>query len=357
MYILQLQGFCQTRYDRLNLCIISVVLTQRSRNNRRRRKTAPTVEQARAFCECAKHGNYGLAAEAMGHDDRVAIIRLVSRFADALGQGKLVRADSRGNVSVTPEGEAALPIARRFVNAADALVVRSRPIRFSAYPGVTIQVLRSYPQLLSHRPPVALTGISEQSRRDGGRALVSGLIANELDLVVAPEGLTGEEIVGDLLYGWSLRVLSAGTDERTELLRECEFVTPDDLLGFSVGAAPVGHRSRLMLDSLCAKHGVALDFALESASQELLREFVKVNPSHVAVLPDDAFGELNPELGPLLTTSDGEPWGSAYFLYRRAPSAVRDEHDEEVERLAQLLIEYVLPEAHQMGPGTVGGRS
>jgi DNA-binding transcriptional LysR family regulator len=300
---------------------------------RHARATNPTVEQARAFCSCASSGSYRGGAEVLGYQAHVAVIRLVQRFTQALGRGRLLAADPRGYVRLTPAGWEVLPVARRFVDAAEALREGHAGVRFSAYPSIAGQVVAACSDLLERNPPLILHQVSESSRGDGGRGLVRDVQGYALDIAIAPAGLGGIGVEEAPLYRWTLRVL---LPEGNPLVSRTS-VTPGELKDFEVAAAPIGHQSRQLLDSLCAREGQRIPIALESASQEVLRELVRASPFHAAVLPDDAFGARNPNLGPALTGVDGQPWGGVYSVYHRAIADPDDRHEVCVADIAETI--------------------
>lgn len=294
-----------------------------------------TVEQARAFCHVADAGSYKAAADRIGVDHHRSLIGIVKRFGNAIGAPPLVTASSRGEVRLTIAGTEVLPLARRFVTSATALERRRASIRFSAYPSIARRIIAVCPELLSTETPLVLTDVSEQSRREGGHALVREVEEHVLDLAIAPSGLGTMLLVEEPLYDWTLRVLlpAGGPCD----LAGRATVTPRQLLPYAVAAAPRGHHSRTLFDGLCAREQTHIDVALESASQELLRDLSEVSLNHTAVVPDDAFGTPDEHLGPALTGADGSHWGGAYSLYRRTDGAQDEERAEAIRLTADTI--------------------
>ena len=278
----------------------------------------PTIDQAKAFCEVADNRSYVRAGERL-EQTRMSVIRLVGRFAESVERGELFTPSRRGEVDLTAAGRELLPAARRFVAAADALTDNRAEIRFSAYPSIVQQVMTRCPDLLEAEVPMLLVDVSEESRGDGGRGLVSAVSSGRLDLVAAPSRLLSHkelEIEGLqelFLYSWQLRVVvpeGHGFEAKDAL-------APAQLAGLQIGAAPAGHRSRALLEAAFAAAGTGLEVALESDSPEMLHSVARHSNLHVAIIPDDSFGASDEGLGPSLTDGSRRCMGGDYSLYLR----------------------------------------
>jgi DNA-binding transcriptional LysR family regulator len=280
----------------------------------------PTVEQVRAFCAVADSRSYSAAGRALGKH-RVAINRLVARFTDVVGQGILVHASTAGHATLTPQGDEVLGAARRFLAAADALLQQRPAVRFSAYPSIAQRVVAGAPELLSDEFPVEFVEVAERVRHDGGRRLVADVAAGHLDLAVAPAGQAVLGVAEEVSYSWALRVVFPGQAFGPVRLR----VRPAELIPYRLLATPVGHRSRDLLASAFEADGLPLDLAVESESQELLRDIALHSYRHAAVLPDDAFGAPNARMGPQLVTSASAVYGGTYSIYSRSDEAAGGE--------------------------------
>jgi len=296
-----------------------------------------TIEQARAFCEVARSSTYAAAADRLAPDraargqSHVRVIRLIGRFAAALGHRprELVHTDNRGGVTLTALGLEVLPLARRLVDAADALQVEQRAVRFSTYPSIAGQVVAACPELLDAEVPLLLTDVSEVARRDGGAQLVRDVADGILDIAVAPASLGVAGVEERLLYRWSLCCLPPG--RRGSLEEEAATIRPADMQRFAIAAAPSGHRSREALERAFADDDVRLVVAVESSSQELLRDLAAHSSRHVAVVPDDAFGSRLPDAGqpggtPRIVSRSTPWWGGDYALYWRAADHPASDH-------------------------------
>lgn len=289
-------------------------------SQRRSRALEPTVDQARAFCAVAAASSYKEAAERMQLGEYVSLIRLVGRFTRALEQGPLVEHEAKGRIRLTPAGRRALSVAQRFVEAADDLKKLEPEIRFSAYPTIAGRLAARCPQLLEQQVPLVLKNISEANRQDGGWKLVHDVASGRLDMAIAPAHLREERVIERVLYSWRLRVIfpRRRAGDATRRLREQDEVTPADIAAYRIAAAPLGHKSRELLEDAFAMANVDLRVALESPNQELLRAVARGGRQHVAVIPDDAFDSVDVKKAPVLHVEGwDEPLGGEYALYTR----------------------------------------
>lgn len=284
------------------------------------RSPRPTVEQARAFCAVADASSYKDAAENLDLDEHVTLIRLISRFTKTLGLGRLIEPESKGRVRLTATGRRVLPAAKGFIESAGELIELRPEIRFSAYPTIAGRMAKRCPQLLEQDVPLVLKNISEANRQDGGWRLVHDVAGGRLDMAIAPAHLEEERLTERLLYSWRLRMIfpGDGADERALEMRERKSLTPADIEGFRIAAAPSGHKSRELLREAFAIANVDLKVALESPNQELLRAVALGGTKYVAVIPDDAFDEPDVATAPYLQV-DGldRHFGGEYALYVR----------------------------------------
>jgi len=314
---------------------------------RKTRSTGPTFEQAQAFCAVADASSYREAAKRLGLDEHVTLIRLVSRFTKTLGHGRLLEADSKDGVRLTPTGRRVLPVARGFM--ASALELREvRPeIRFSAYPTIAGWLAVRCPDLLEQDVPLVLQNISEANRQDGGWKLVHDVAAGRLDMAIAPAELEAEQLTERRLYKWNLRAIFPGerTDPTTRKLRKEGHVVPADLVDYRIAVAPIGHRSRELLSKAFEMDDVALGVALESPNQELLRAVAVGGNQHVAVIPDDAFGGRGNDIlsAPALRVRvSRRHFGGQYALYmrkrERLPEEELSEQDRAISEAAERLV-------------------
>jgi DNA-binding transcriptional LysR family regulator len=311
------------------------------------RRPAPTLDQARAFVAVAASGTYREAARKLGFgDDHVPVIRLVARFTDVVALGKLVSASRRGEVALTSPGLRVLPAAQRMVQAAEALSHIHDEIRFSSYPAIAGRLVAAAPDLLEADEQLVFHDVSEHNRADGGIGLVERTTIGELDIVVAPTGLS--ERVADVgireeeVYSWRLEVVLPG-GSLNELHRRA-VVRPRRLARYRIVCAPVGHKSRELLERVFAEDGVLLDVATESANQEVLFHIAVNSTTLAAVLPSDSFaqrthGKEPDRLGPELAAPGYHPRGhySVYSLWPRDPQQPT-EREQAVDRLVARVV-------------------
>jgi len=318
-----------------------------SRDDRTSESVLPTVDQARAFCAVADSGSYSEAGRDL-QKHRVAVNRLVGRFSDAVNQGVLVHASTAGHATLTPHGYEILGAARRFLAAADALQQRRAAVRFSAYPSIAQRVVARAPALLGDALPLDFVAVAARARHDGGRQLVADVAAGRLDLVVAPAGQTVPGISEVRAYRWSLRVVLPGQSFRSVPPK----VSPAGLTQYRLVATPLRHRSRELLADAFQDDGVPLALAVESESQELLRDIALNSHRHAAVLPDDAFGAPNTQMGPQLATANAPVYGGTYSVYSRSDDTARDEASTDprgqlITEVAQRVQAALAPESSE----------
>jgi DNA-binding transcriptional LysR family regulator len=302
-------------------------------NPRPTRSPTYTVDQARAFCAVAEAASYKEAAKQLGLREHVTLVRLVSRFSKALGFGRLLESEAGGKVRLTSAGTRVLPAARGFVNSADELAVIRPEIRFSAYPTITARMAQLCPGLLEQEVPLVLKNISEANRQDGGWTLVHDVAAGRLDMAIAPAKLPEESLIERRVYSWRLRVIlprtgTGGIDGKHNVaaLRERQWVTPQDIVGFRIAVAPLGHKSRSLLHDAFAMANLDLNVALESPNQELLRAVADGGKQFVAVIPGDAFPRKLLRHAPYLHVKGVERhFGGSYALYMRETDLPTDE--------------------------------
>jgi DNA-binding transcriptional LysR family regulator len=321
------------------MCIISVVSSDAS-GRRPTRQSQPTIEQARAFCAVAQAGSYRRAAERLGAGEPyIWLIRLVQRFEAALRRPALLDTSVRGVVSLTASGREVLPAAERFVAAAEALIEASTAIRFSAYPSIAGRVVARNADLLDGPMPLLLCDVSEGSRQDAGTGLVHDVETGTLDLAIAPGGMATGSVTEIPLYRWRLRVLlPSGAEPHAGAT-----IAPRQLANFSLAASPRRHSSREHLEHAFASDGVPLTIAIESSSQEMLRDLAQSSTRHAAILPDDAFGPPDRSLGPALVTEDHREWGGSYALYVRHTGSTADDRAEAIAHVVETVRQSLAP--------------
>jgi DNA-binding transcriptional LysR family regulator len=310
------------------------------------RHPALTLDQAIAFVAVAEAGTYREAARLLGIANHVAVIRLVARFTAVLGLGKLVNASRRGEVKLTPLGLRLLPAVQSMVEAAEAMNNIHDEIRFSSYPAITGRLVTAAPDLLEGEERVTVYDVKEDNRADGGLRLVERIRIGELDIVIASSGLRDKLAAVELdehrLYRWQLEVVLPG-DEMHEFF-ERPSIRPAQLAAFQIICAPVGHKSRELLERAFAEDRVPLSIATESANPDVLFQMAASSKAFAAVLPSDSFIRPPAEresarLGPQLVARRYRPAGH-YSVYARKPVGEEPtERERSIERLATRVIE------------------
>lgn len=283
--------------------------------------THPTVLQAQAFISVAELGSYSAAARHL-ETDVAGTHRLVKRFQDALGIGQLVGAKG-GTASLTPTGRDVLPTARAFVANAERLQNATGAIRFAAYPSIVGQALERCGRYFDTAGAVELVDVTDRRRDNAGSGLVSDLHAGMVDVVIAPARQTAPGITESYLYTWTLRVVLPPGES------DGQPVSPDVIAGRRLACAPPGRTSRRMIEEAFAAAGVGLAVEIATTDQALLRRLPSLQPAFVALLPDDALGRPDPEIGPALTVH-GTPVQGQYSVYTRTPITDADQTAREL---------------------------
>jgi DNA-binding transcriptional LysR family regulator len=300
--------------------------------DRSRRRPGPTVEQVRAFAELVETGSFVRAADALGFASDQPLVRLMHRYAAALGRGPLVLRGKNGTVNLTPAGREAIPAAHRFLEAVQSMSETVDAIRVTGYPAIVERIVAKEPGLVESPPGLILDNVDETSRYDHGRGLVERVKDYTVDIAVAPAGLGDDEITEAELYAWQLRVILPRTAALR--MRRGAILRPSDLRDWQIVAAPRRHRSRELLERAFAEDNLELRLRVESANQHLLAAIAKTSHALAAVLPDDAFGRPDPTLGPVLAGKEGL-LGGRYAIYTRRSDGSGRAHD--VQRISEAI--------------------
>jgi DNA-binding transcriptional LysR family regulator len=315
--------------------------------------TGPTIRQARYLIAVADAGTYKKAAAlvADGANSRGAM-RLVKRFGDTIGSPEpLVSADRRGNVRLTETGRDVLPLARRVVDAADALRDAGVTPLFSSYPVIAARLIAARPELLEDGQ-LALKDVHDSNRAQGGIEIVRRVAEGNLDIAVAPSRLANRfpDLTERPLYSWGLRIALP----RDHALADVDQVSPHDLTDLRFVATPPFHRSRQLLESAFTLERLIPEILMESRDQTLLLEIAQNSQSLAAAIPDDV-SRPDGKIDPLLV-SRGQAVSGAYSVYYRAgtvgtpTSRRRTRINELVEEIVRLLGDLTLDEvADELG--------
>lgn len=288
---------------------------------RRQRRSRPTVEQVRAFVELVDTGSFERAADTLGFTSDQPVVRLMRRYAAAVGRGPLVVRGRGGGASVTPAGRETIAAARRFLEAVQAMSEDGGAVRLTGYPTIVERIIEGVPDLVEGPPGLILDHVDETTRHDHGRELVERVKDQTVDIAVAPAGLGDADLLETILYSWQLRVVLP--TEAYESVRGCKTLRPADLHRWQIVAAPRRHRSRELLEQAFADEGLELRIRVESANQRLLRAIANKSRQLAAVIPDDAFGRPDARLGPILAAGR-RPLGGSYAIYTRRTEVSQD---------------------------------
>jgi DNA-binding transcriptional LysR family regulator len=277
------------------------------------RKSAVTLDQAKALVSVARTGSFERTANELGLRWPASVFHLIGRMETTLDRGALVGPSTQGSAKLTAAGSEVLPMARALVEAYAAFSDGRHEIRISGYPSVAGRLARTISDYdgLHENIDVALYEIADQSRRDRGEGLFERATTGEIDLVVLPSDYSSPLLKSRKAYSWTLRVVLADGDPR----RERATITVSDLndLGFLV--SPLGHSSRRLFDTLARETKERPRVAMELVDQYVLEQIAREGRRYAAVIPDDAFGAPNPLMGPALVGRDRRRRGGSYSLY------------------------------------------
>jgi DNA-binding transcriptional LysR family regulator len=300
-----------------------------------------TFDQVDAFCAVCDAQSFPAAAKLPGRE-RTSLHHYVDRLERIVGERLLVRSDP---VALTPTGNVILPRARRVLEACQALLdTRSPTVRFTAYPSHIRQVATSIGQFASENPEIEVEyhNISDDLRFGEGAHLIARLGLGEFDLTIAPKGLKSDGIEETPLYEWSIRVVLP-TLEAFEGLRAADEVRLNDLRGLRALVAPPGHMSRRIFDRENENHRPPIEVAFDTAQTEVLVDVARASRDLVAIVPEDAFGRNEPNIGPrFVRKRGGRALGGAYSLYGRIQ--VDAENPTPKERAVEEISRVVLAE-------------
>ena len=247
-----------------------------------------TLQQLAYFVALVDVGSFTGAADSL----RVAqptLSRQVRALEDELGSPLVQR--GRHALTLTPAGEAVLPLARRMLADADAAraavaelvgLARGR-VRVGATPSLCVGVIADVLRTFHARHPA----ISLELAESGSQLLVTSLLHNEIDvaLVVVPaEGLDpGLELTPVLRERLSV---ASGVAEQPPSGRGSMTVR-------ELGRRPLvvprrGYDVREVTLAACAEAGVAPRFAVEGGEMDAVLRLVEAGTG-VAVVPDIVF--------------------------------------------------------------------
>jgi DNA-binding transcriptional LysR family regulator len=247
-----------------------------------------TLQQLAYFVALVEVGSFTGAADAL----RVAqptLSRQIRALEDELGSPLVQR--TRHALTLTPAGDAVLPLARRMLAdmesartaVAELVGLRSGRVRVGATPslctGVMAEVLRTFH---GHYPAVRL-----ELTESGSQLLVSSLLRNEIDIalvVVPPDGLDADLELTPVMRE-RLSVASP-VAERPPAARGS--MTVSELARRSLVVPRRGYDLREVTLAACAEAGVEPRFAVEGGEMDAILRLVEAGTG-VAVVPDIVF--------------------------------------------------------------------
>lgn len=172
-----------------------------------------TLDQLECFLAVARTGHFTRAANEV-HLAQPSLSRQIAALENDLGAKLFDRA--RGNITLSPAGEALFPVATRMLDdadrarraVADITGLRTGRLRLGATPSLCISVVAE----LLERYHSSYPGIELHVTENGSRALVDKLARGELDTALVIDGNNGRTASGlnlQHLYHEELVVVSA----------------------------------------------------------------------------------------------------------------------------------------------------
>ncbi|GAA0949854.1 LysR family transcriptional regulator [Nonomuraea longicatena] len=240
------------------------------------------LQQLAYFVAVAETRHFTQAAERM----RVAqpsLSKQIKALEDELGARLFSRA--RGNVALTPAGEALLPLARRMLadsdtarqEVAELAGLRRGRVRLGATPSLCAGLLadalarfhRDYPGIRLH--------VEEGGSRDLVRALARGQI--DLSLIIMPLQHDDPSLVTEEILHESLVVVSPSHEQSRR-----PYMRIEELRGRAMVMFRRGYDLREATLSACRQAGFEPRFAVEGGEMDAVLRFVEAGLG-VAVVP------------------------------------------------------------------------
>jgi DNA-binding transcriptional LysR family regulator len=236
-----------------------------------------TLQQLVYFVAVAKTRHFTRAAEQV-HVAQPSLSKQIHALETELGAPLFGRA--RGNVTLTPAGEALLPIAKRILSDVDTarlevgelVSLRQGRVRLGATPSLCVAVVADVLRRFHHAYP----GIRLQIQESGSRDLTRALTGGELDLaliIVPPQGADPALTVTPVLRE---RLVVAATSEapaRLSALRHTPMVMFRE-----------GYDLRETTLQACRRAGFEPRLAVEGGEMDAVLRFVEAGLG-VAVVP------------------------------------------------------------------------
>lgn len=248
---------------------------------------AVTLQQLMYFVAVADVRSFTRAADQVGVA-QPTLSRALRALEDELGAPLLNRG---GAVTLTPAGDAVLPLARRMLADADMVHttvaemvgLRSGRVRVGATPSLCIGVLADVLRVFHSRHPEIAVELAE----DGSQPLVSSLVRNELDValvIVPPDGVDPALHSAPLLR----ERLSVASPRARRPLTGRGSVTVAELARHDLVMVRKGYDLREVTLRAYAVAGVAPRIAVEGGQMDAVLRMVEAGTG-VAVVPDLVF--------------------------------------------------------------------
>lgn len=244
------------------------------------------LEQLRSFLEVAHLGHFTRAAESL-HLAQPSLSRQISTLERDLGSELFHRA--RGHISLTPAGEALLPLARRMLADADTVRremaelagLRSGRVRLGATPSLCVSLVAEAVGTFHAAHP----GIDLQLTERGSRDLVDALVGGTLDLALLTSSPTTRPPTDALtrtpLLTEELVVVTAAAGTSTP---SGDTITLESLAGLPQIAFPLSYDLRATADAAFLEAGLSPSVVLEGAEMDSALRLVE-NGLGVAIVP------------------------------------------------------------------------
>ncbi|NUR87158.1 MAG: LysR family transcriptional regulator [Nonomuraea sp.] len=240
------------------------------------------LQQLAYFVAVAETRHFTQAAERM----RVAqpsLSKQIKALESDLGAPLFSRA--RGNVTLTPAGEALLPLARRMLADADTarqevaelIGMRRGRVRLGATPSLCAGLLADALARFHHAYPGIELLVEEGGSRDLVRALARGQL--DLSLVITPLQHDDPSLVTEEILRENLVVVSPATQASRKT-----HLHIDDLRGKPMVMFRRGYDLREVTQAACRSAGFEPRFAVEGGEMDAVLRFVEAGLG-VAVVP------------------------------------------------------------------------
>jgi DNA-binding transcriptional LysR family regulator len=243
------------------------------------------IQQLVYFVAVAETGHFTRAAE-LAHVAQPSLSKQIKALETDLGASLFSRA--RGNIALTPAGEALLPLARRILADVDTArqavqevtLLRRGRVRLGATPSLSTGLLPEVLTQFRHTYP----GIQLVVQEDGSRNLVRELADGELDLalIILPLQPGDPALSTTPLFDDELVLASASSAPPPTTQ---DRITIDDLRDQPLVMFRRGYDLRELTVSACQRAGFEPTFAVEGGEMDTVLSFVRAGLG-VAVVPE-----------------------------------------------------------------------